>query len=63
MCMPQSMITEWIWTGSLMAWTRFVQLRGDQHAQAECWPYANLVQEQLERLFPISTRELLEITY
>lgn len=63
MCMPQSMITEWIWTGSLMAWTRFVQLRGDPHAQAECWPYANLVQEQLERLFPISTRELLEITY
>ena len=63
MCMPQSMITEWIWTGSLMAWTRFVQLRGDHHAQAECWPYANLVQEQLERLFPISTRELLEITY
>ena len=63
MCMPQSMITEWIWTGSLMAWTRFVQLRGDPHAQAECWPYANLVQEELERRFPISTEALLEITY
>lgn len=63
MCMPQSMMTEWIWTGSLMAWTRFVQLRGDQHAQQECWSYANQVQEQLERLFPISAEALLEITY
>tara|TARA_B110000008_G_scaffold258047_1_gene276705 strand:- start:244 stop:924 length:681 start_codon:yes stop_codon:yes gene_type:complete len=63
MCMPQSMMTEWIWTGSLMAWTRFVQLRGDHHAQQECWAYANQVQEKLERLFPLSTEALLEITY
>lgn len=54
MVMPQSMITEWIWTGSLMAWWRFVTLRLDNHAQAECWPYASSVARILEDLFPKS---------
>ena len=52
MLMPQSMMTEWIWTGSLMAWYRFVALRSDAHAQAECWPYAKAVSNQLSELFP-----------
>ena len=60
MFMPQSMMTEWIWTGSLMAWARFVRLRADEHAQAECWPYAEAVQYYLSNNFPESTRALLE---
>lgn len=59
MCMPQSMMTEWIWTGSLMAWSRFVTLRGDDHAQQECWPYANAVESLMFRFFPRSTEALL----
>ena len=59
MCMPQSMMTEWIWTGSLMAWARFVQLRADSHAQMECWQYANAVREDMEHYFPISAEALL----
>lgn len=54
MILPQSMMTEWIWTGSLAAWNRFVQLRLDKHAQAECWPYAKAVQEQLYKLYPMA---------
>lgn len=54
MILPQSMMTEWIWTGSLTAWNRFVSLREDQHAQAECWPYANAVREQLYNLYPMA---------
>ena len=54
MILPQSMMTEWIWTGSLTAWHRFVSLREDQHAQAECWPYANAVREQLYNLYPMA---------
>lgn len=54
MVMPQSMMTEWIWTGSLAAWYRFVSLREDQHAQAECWPYANAVREHLYNLYPMA---------
>lgn len=54
MFLPQSTMTEWIWTGSLMAWVRFAFLRGDSHAQAECWPYAKAVKHQLGKLFPMS---------
>ena len=59
MFMPQSMMTEWIWTGSLMAWARFVQLRRDSHAQAECWPYADKVHDFMDEKFPMSTESLL----
>jgi thymidylate synthase (FAD) len=59
MFMPQSMMTEWIWTGSLMAWARFVKLRADSHAQAECWPYAEAVREEMEDYFPQATLALL----
>ena len=59
MCMPQSMMTEWIWTGSLMAWARFVKLRADSHAQAECWPYAAAVRYEMEDYFPQATLALL----
>jgi len=52
--LPLSMMTEWIWTGSLMAWRRFYDLRGDEHAQAECWPYADTVGEVCSSLFPHS---------
>lgn len=56
MAMPQSMMTEWYWTGSLAAWLRFVKLRGDEHAQAECWPYANAVREHLYNLYPMAMK-------
>ncbi len=59
MCMPQSMMTEWIWTGSLMAWARFCKLRADAHAQVECWQYASAVREEMDQYFPRSTEALL----
>jgi thymidylate synthase (FAD) len=59
MVMPQAMMTEWIWTGSLQAWSRFVNLRGDSHAQQECWIYAEEVAMTLTKLFPMSARALL----
>lgn len=60
MCQPQSMMTEWIWTGSLMAWARFVALRSDTHAQAECWPYADEVRKWMMKYFPSSSEALLK---
>lgn len=54
MFLPQNTMTEWIWTGSLQAWSRFILLRGDSHAQAECWPYANVVENILNNHFPLS---------
>ncbi len=51
--LPQATMTEWIWTGSLQAWHRFVQLRGDAHAQAECWEYATAVRNEITKRFPM----------
>ena len=56
MFLPQNTMTEWIWTGSLQAWSRFIQLRGDSHAQAECWPYADAVSYHLHTHFPLSMK-------
>ena len=35
MVLPQSMMTEWYWTGSLAAWSRVCRLRISDDAQAE----------------------------
>ena len=57
--MPQAMVTEWIWSGSIMAWARFVNLRKDSHAQQECWFYADRVAEHMLEHFPVSTKALI----
>lgn len=54
--MPQAMMTEWYWTGSLAAWLRFVQQRIDSHAQAECYPYAEEVKACIAKAFPMTYR-------
>jgi len=53
MFLPLSSMTEWYWTGSLAAWLRFCNLRGDSHAQAECWPYALEVGLSIKNRFPL----------
>lgn len=58
--MPQAMITEWIWSGSIAGWARFVRLRSNSHAQAECWPYAEAVRNIMDIHFPIATAALLK---
>ena len=35
MVLPQSMMTEWYWTGSLAAFARVCKLRNSEDAQAE----------------------------
>lgn len=54
MVLPQSMMTEWIWTGSLFAWARMYKLRADSHSQRETQEIAKLVGEAIEPLFPVS---------
>ena len=57
--LPQGTMTEWIWTGSLQAWARFVSLRSDKTAQQECWEYASDVRYAMENCFPAATAALL----
>jgi thymidylate synthase (FAD) len=40
MILPQSMITEWVWTGNLMAFAHVYNLRIDSHAQVEAQEFA-----------------------
>ena len=54
MFLPLNMMTEWYWTGSLAAWLRFIHLRDDDHAQAECRPYAQAVAAVIKERFPLT---------
>lgn len=50
--LPQCTMTEWIWTGSVYAWARFIKLRSDPTAQEECKPYALNVKTEMCMKFP-----------
>jgi thymidylate synthase (FAD) len=56
--LPQSMITEFIETGSLAAYARLYNLRTDPTAQREIRRYAEMIGELIEPLFPISWKAL-----
>ena len=63
MVLPQSMMTEWIWSGSLAAFARVCKLRLDPHAQLETQEVANHIAATMLHLFPISWKALMnEIT-
>jgi len=52
--LPQSMYTEWYWTGSLAAYARFFSQRSHLHAQWEIRKYAWAIGELVKPLFPES---------
>jgi len=57
--LPQAAITEWVWTGSLLFWSRVYDLRSADNTQAETREFADLLDEQMTALFPISWEALL----
>lgn len=56
--LPQSMMTEFIETGSLAAYARLYKLRTDPTAQREIQDYAKKLGELIEPLFPVSWKAL-----
>jgi thymidylate synthase (FAD) len=60
MILPQSMYTEWYWTGSLAAFARVCKLRLDPHSQRETREVAEGIAGHIERLFPVSWKALME---
>jgi len=56
--LPQSMVTEFIETGSLAAYARLYKLRTDPGAQREIRRYAEMIGEIIESLFPVSWKAL-----
>ena len=55
MVLPQSMMTEWIWTGSLMAFARIVKLRNHDDAQKECQHIAQLIDDEISKEESLTT--------
>ena len=58
MVLPQSMMTEWYWSGTLYAFARVCNLRCASDAQYETRIVANLINKECGKLFPISWMEL-----
>ena len=51
--LPQSIYTQWIWTGSLQAFLHVVELRAKPDAQYETQQYGFAVRTLLQATFPV----------
>lgn len=58
--LPQGMITEWVWTGSLFGWSELCRQRLSNHAQYEVRIFAKQVDEEMKKLYPISWEALTQ---
>ena len=54
MILPQTMMTEWWWSGSLQAFARVCNQRLDNHSQAETQVIAREIQNHCLNHFPVS---------
>jgi thymidylate synthase (FAD) len=60
MVLPQNMYTEWHWTGSLLAWAHVWKLRTAPDTQKETRDCVLQIGPTMERLFPVSWKELTD---
>jgi len=58
MVLPQSMMTEWYWSGTLYAFARVCELRCAKDTQLETRIIADKISEYCEKSFPISWKHL-----
>jgi len=61
MVLPQSMMTEWYWSGTLYAFARVCNLRCAKDTQQETRDIANQISKMCEELFPISWKYLVDV--
>ena len=60
MVLPQSMMTEWYWSGSLDAFADMCHLRCKSDTQLESRLVADQISEKLMELYPVSFKALME---
>ena len=60
MVLPQNMMTEWYWSGSLYAFTRVCNLRNKDDSQEETRMITQPMAKHLKDHFPISAKYLLD---
>ena len=63
MVLPQSMMTTWIWSGTLNAFADMLKLRLEAHAQYESRIVANLIAKEVKQCFPVSFSALIGELY
>ena len=56
--LPLTTYTEWVWTGSVLGWSRMFNLRSAPDAQKEVQEIASMVSDVIEPLFPVSWEAL-----
>lgn len=62
MVLPLNTMTEWLWSGSLMAFARVCNQRLDPHAQLECQEVAKMIYDLVPQEFEHSWRALVQKT-
>ena len=60
MVLPQCMMTEWYWTGSLYAFARVCNLRNKEDAQEETRMVTHNIGRHMKDHFPICTKYLID---
>jgi thymidylate synthase (FAD) len=60
MVLPQSMMTEWYWSGSLDAFADMCNLRCKEDTQYESRLVADQINKEMAKLFPVSWEALME---
>ena len=60
MVLPQSTLTEWIWSGSLDAFTDMCNLRCKEDSQYETRLVADYIRSEMIKLFPVSVEALIK---
>ena len=60
MILPQCMMTEWIWSGTLYAFARVCNLRNKSDAQAETRDVTRDIAHHIKDQFPVSSKYLLD---
>jgi thymidylate synthase (FAD) len=60
MVLPQSMMTEWFWSGTLYAFARVCNLRCAKDTQEETRNLCELIATRCEESFPISWKYLID---
>jgi thymidylate synthase (FAD) len=58
--LPQDLMTEWTWSGTLGAFAKMCQLRLHPEAQYEARLVAQQVYEYLKQYYPVSAKALVE---
>lgn len=60
MILPQSAMTTWVWTGSLLSFYQMYKLRAEAHAQREAQDFSEMVKRVIAPLYPESWKALEE---